>query len=68
MAMRDWNGNGRNDAGDDYIEYRIYNEVMNDGDDDDTPSYSGSSSNDGCGCGMWLIVFFILYIIGQFFS
>ena len=27
MAMYDWNGNGKNDMGDNFIEYNIYKDV-----------------------------------------
>lgn len=29
MAMYDWNGNGRKDASDDFIEYQIYKDTTN---------------------------------------
>ena len=28
MAMHDWDGNGKNDVADDWIEYNIYQECM----------------------------------------
>lgn len=42
MSGFDWNGNGRIDAGDKYIEYEIMN--------DEDSSSSGGSDGGGCGC------------------
>lgn len=38
MAMHDWNGDGKKDFGDDYIEYQIYKDIMGE-DDDFKPDY-----------------------------
>lgn len=35
MSMLDWNGDGKKDMTDNYIEYHIYQDVMNDDNDDD---------------------------------
>lgn len=40
MAMHDWNGNGKKDFSDDYIEHKIYKDVMN---DDYKPTYRKST-------------------------
>ena len=45
MAMYDWDNNGKNDIMDDFIEYNIYQEVMNENDDLSDTHYSG---NGGC--------------------
>lgn len=43
MAMNDWNGNGKKDLGDDFIEYEIYNDVT----EDDVIEQSKTSSSHG---------------------
>ena len=52
--MTDWNGNGREDAGDWYIDY----EIMNDD--------GGGGSSDGSGCGCLLLIFAALVFISLF--
>lgn len=48
MSMLDWNGDGKKDIMDNYIEYQIYQDVMNDDNDDndDEPiSYNSKPKN-----------------------
>ena len=52
--MTDWNGNGREDAGDWYIDY----EIMNDN--------GGGGDSDGSGCGCLLLIFAALLFISLF--
>ena len=59
MAMYDWNGNGRNDRADDYMEYHIATS-----DSEKTPSYSGN----GSGLGGFLSVFSGLFIEAFIFT
>ena len=61
MAMHDWNGNGENDWGDNYIEYKIYEDVMGN-------NNSNRSSGDGS-CLMTIITMFIGFAaVGGFFK
>ena len=60
MAMHDWNGNGKNDVADDWIEYNIYQECMKD-DKSSSGGYSSNSSSDSGGC-FW-IVFVIIFVL-----
>jgi hypothetical protein len=53
--MADWNGNGREDAGDWYIDY----EIMND-------NGGGGGNSDGSGCGCLLLIFVALLFISLF--
>lgn len=41
MAFYDWDGNGKKDIFDDYIEYNIYRECTKDMDDDPDDDYDG---------------------------
>ena len=59
MAMYDWNGNGRNDRADDYMEYHIATSNS-----EKTPSYGGSSS----GSGGLISVFSALFIESFIFT
>lgn len=43
MSMLDWNGDGKKDMTDNYIEYHIYQDVMND--DDEPVSYNSKPKN-----------------------
>ncbi|MCM1524176.1 MAG: hypothetical protein NC120_06925 [Ruminococcus sp.] len=38
MAFFDWNHDGKKDFADDFIEYQIYQDVMNDNDEDEIQS------------------------------
>ncbi len=62
MAFYDWNHNGKKDMQDDYLEYQIYQQSMNDN------NTSGPSSNSGCGtgCGIWGWIIIIIAIIELF--
>ena len=63
--MFDWNGNGREDWGDRYIDYQIYNDIYNsdeDGHQKDQPT--GNSDGTGCGC---LLLVIIAVIISSLF-
>lgn len=70
MAMHDWNGDGKKDFSDDFMEYGIYKDVM--GDDDDykptyhKPTYNKPSNDDleskGCLI-LFLIVLGIMFVI-----
>lgn len=42
MAFHDWNGDGKRDIFDDFIEYQIYKDIN---EEDDETDYSFSSSN-----------------------
>ena len=57
MHGTDWNGNGRVDAGDWYIDYEIMN---------DNGGGGGSSGDDGGGCGCLLLAFGALLFISLF--
>ncbi|MBR3785158.1 MAG: hypothetical protein IKJ77_01960 [Firmicutes bacterium] len=65
--MFDWNGNGREDWGDRYIDYQIYNDIYH-GDEEESGG-NQPSGGDGAGCGclspviMFVLVFFIWNII-----
>ena len=61
MAMFDWNGNGKKDFADDYIEYQIYKDCT---EDDDEEDFSGNTSGSGLGCGFWFWVVVVIFIIG----
>ncbi len=45
MAFHDWNHDGKKDWQDDFIEYRIYQDVTKDSDEEDDINYSFSRSN-----------------------
>ena len=63
--MFDWNGNGREDWGDRYIDYQIYNDIHNN--DDETSSngnqHHSDSGGEGFGCFSSLFVFFAVFLI-----
>ena len=67
--MFDWNGNGREDWGDRYIDYQIYNDIYNSDEEapGENPPPSGNSDGEGCGClssiGLFFAVFFIWNIL-----
>lgn len=42
MAMHDWNHNGKNDMGDNFIEYQIYKNATG---QNNKPTYSSGKSN-----------------------
>lgn len=50
MHGTDWNGNGRVDAGDWYIDYEIMNDNGGSG------GSGGGDNNGGCGCLLWMII------------
>lgn len=58
MAMYDWNGNGRNDMTDNFIEYQIYKDFTS---NNSTPRSSTNTS----GSGFW-IVLIIACIVSAF--
>lgn len=68
MAFFDWDGNGKKDFADDFIEYNIYKECTKDDNDDDNSyssnSYSNNSSNSESGCALWFWGCIIMIIIG----
>lgn len=45
MFKYDWNGNGRRDIADEYIDYMIFQEVTKDGDHDDYDSEDDSKDD-----------------------
>ena len=47
MAMYDWNGNGKKDSMDDFIEYQIYQQSTN---------HKGTSSGSSSGSGVTLLL------------
>ncbi len=53
MAMYDWNHNGKNDMGDNYIEYQIYQDVTG---EEHEPSYTPSRSRGMSTCGAIICV------------
>lgn len=60
MHGRDWNGNGRIDAGDRYIDFEIMN------DNDGGGGSGGGSGGDGCGCFTAVIMLLgLLYLLGS---
>lgn len=63
MAMYDWNGNGKDDFGDDFIEYQIYQDVTKD--HEPAPS-SGGVSNIGAIVGTFLTIFISAAILSPF--
>ena len=57
--MFDWNGNGKEDWGDRYIDYEIYKDVTGQNDDD-----GSSGGGDGCaGCLSPIFMFFMAFMI-----
>lgn len=58
MAFFDWNGNGKKDLQDDYLEYKIWN----DDEDDNKPNYTYLNNSSGCnfGCGFWLFIILVI--------
>lgn len=62
MAMHDWNGDGKNDFSDDFMEYQIYKDVMGD-DDDYKPTYNKPSNNDLESKGCLILFLIVLGII-----
>ena len=56
MAGTDWNGNGRVDAGDWYIDYEIMNEKNGGG------GGGGSGDDGGAGCGCLCLIVIALII------
>ena len=58
MAFFDWNGNGKKDLQDDYLEYKIWN----DDEDDNRPKYTYTNNSSGCnfGCGFWIFIILII--------
>ena len=64
--MFDWNGNGREDWGDRYIDYQIYNDIYNSDEDDNNQNGNhptGNSDGAGCGCLSPIIMFFLVFWI-----
>lgn len=59
--MFDWNGNGKEDWGDRYIDYQVYKDVMGENDDDDKEPSGGEGA--GCGCLSPIIGFFLIFMI-----
>mgnify|MGYP003294100334 CR=1 FL=1 len=57
MAMHDWNGNGENDWGDNYIEYKIYEDFTKNN------NSNGSSGGGDGSCLMTIITMFIGFVI-----
>lgn len=47
ISLYDWNGDGKNDMFDDFIEYQIYKDCT--GDDDSDSDFCGYSSGGSCG-------------------
>ena len=66
MAMRDWNGNGKKDVADDWIEYNIYQESTKGNNPSSGSNYSSGSSSDSGGC-FWivLIIFFVVALLAE---
>lgn len=63
MAMHDWNGNSENDWGDNYIEYKIYEDVTRNN------NSNGSSGRGDGSCLMTVITMLIGFgIVGGFFE
>lgn len=58
--MFDWNGNGREDWGDRYIDYQIYNDIYNNEDE------SGGTEGEGIGCGCLLLIVIAVLVISLF--
>ena len=64
MSMYDWNGNGKKDCGDDFIEYQIYQDVTKDY--PSAPRSSGGVSNIGAIVGTILTIFISAAILSPF--
>lgn len=63
MSGFDWNGNGRVDAGDWYIDYEIMNDEGHGGGNHGS---SGGSGGDGCGCLIYIFMFLaFVYLLGS---
>ena len=64
-AMFDWNGNGREDWGDHYIDYQIFNDIYNsdEGGNNSGGNPGGGSDSGGCGCLLLVIGAIILFSI-----
>ncbi len=70
MAFFDWDGNGKKDIADDFIEYQIYEECTK---DEDTPSNhdasQSTSDTSGCSCMLSVLgILFLIKIIAELFS
>lgn len=63
--MFDWNGNGREDWGDHYIDYQIYNDIYNSDEDGNNSGGNpgGGSDSGGCGCLLLVLGAIILFSI-----
>ena len=59
-GMFDWNGNGKEDWGDRYIDYQIYNDIYHNEDEPD------SGGGEGIGCGCLLLVIIAVLISSMF--
>ena len=59
MAMHDWNHNGKNDLFDNFVDYSIYNETMN---EDKKLSSSSGNSSSGSGILAAVIGFFLVAV------
>lgn len=68
MAMYDWNGNGKKDMGDNFIEYNIYKDVTNSsGSSKKTHHSSGSGiSNFGAAVATIAGLFLAAFIVALF--
>lgn len=61
MAFYDWNRNGKKDLQDDYIEYNIYKQCM----ENDNDNRGGCSNNSGCAFVLcMIIVVVVLAVLG----
>lgn len=57
--MFDWNGNGREDWGDRYIDYQIFHDIYNE-EEDQAP---GNGEGVGCGCLSPILMVILVFII-----
>ena len=64
MSMYDWNGNGKKDCGDDFIEYQIYKDTTKNY--QPAPHSGGGVSNIGAFVGTILTIFISAAILSPF--
>ena len=66
MAFFDWNGDGKKDMMDDFIEYKSYEEFTKDENGSSYPhsNYSEKNNSNNTGCGFWGWICIIFMVLG----
>ena len=65
MAFFDWNGNGKKDIMDDFIEYKSYEEFTK---NKNNSSYSHNNYSNNTGCGVWGWICIIFMVLGLIYT